>query len=156
MKSTQIATGLGVAVLALAALGIAESRSPAPVEVPADAAVATFAGGCFWCMEPPFEKLDGVYEVTAGYAGGSEPNPTYEDVSSGRTGHAEAIQVRYDPARVSYQTLLDVFWRQIDPTDSGGQFADRGSHGRSAPTAVCGNAMTVCGAPSAWWRARRI
>jgi peptide methionine sulfoxide reductase msrA/msrB len=83
-------------------------------------------------MAPPFEKLDGVLDVTSGYAGGSEANPTYEEVSSGATGHAEAIQVRYDPARVSYQALLDVFWRQIDPTDPDGQFVDRGRQYRSA------------------------
>jgi peptide methionine sulfoxide reductase msrA/msrB len=86
---------------------------------------ATFAGGCFWCMEPAFEKLDGVSAVVAGYTGG-EGRPTYAEVSSGRTGHAEAVEVRYDPARVDYADLLEVFWRQIDPTDAGGQFADRG------------------------------
>ena len=88
---------------------------------------ATFAGGCFWCMEPPFEKLDGVFEVVSGYSGGPEENPTYQEVSAGMTGHREVVQVGYDPAQVSYAELLDVFWRQIDPTDSGGQFADRGS-----------------------------
>lgn len=93
---------------------------------------ATFAGGCFWCMEPPFEKLNGVKEVISGYTGGSRENPTYEEVSSGKTGHIEAIQVIYDPARVSYKNLLDVFWSQIDPTDPGGQFVDRGSQYRSA------------------------
>ena len=94
-------------------------------------ATAVFAGGCFWCMEPPFEKLDGVVSVVSGYTGGPEKNPTYEQVSSGRTGHLEAIQVTYDPARLSYASLLDVFWRQIDPTDDGGQFADRGSQYRT-------------------------
>ncbi|KAF0180717.1 MAG: methionine-R-sulfoxide reductase/methionine-S-sulfoxide reductase [Nitrospirae bacterium] len=93
---------------------------------------ATFAGGCFWCMEPPFEKLDGVKDVISGYTGGRKIKPTYEDVSAGTTGHAEAIQVIYDPARVSYQKLLDTFWRQIDPTDAGGSFVDRGSQYRSA------------------------
>jgi peptide methionine sulfoxide reductase msrA/msrB len=132
MKPTQIVSGLAIAVVVLAGIRASESRSRAPEAAVADAAVATFAGGCFWCMEPPFEKLDGVLDVTSGYAGGSEPNPTYEEVSSGATGHAEAIQVRYDPARVSYRTLLDVFWRQIDPTDPGGQFADRGRQYRSA------------------------
>ncbi len=94
--------------------------------------VATFAGGCFWCMEPPFEKLDGVLEVVSGYTGGKERNPTYKQVSSGKTGHAEVVQIRYDPARIDYATLLDVFWRQIDPTDAGGQFADRGPQYRTA------------------------
>lgn len=89
-------------------------------------AVATFAGGCFWCMEPPFEKLDGVREAVSGYTGGNTENPSYEEVSSGGTGHVEAVQVYYDPSVVSYETLLDVFWRQIDPTDDEGQFVDRG------------------------------
>ena len=132
MKSKRTATRLAIAALAVAGIGTGESAAPAAVAAPVDAAVATFAGGCFWCMESPFEKLDGVLDVTSGYAGGSEPNPTYEEVSSGTTGHAEAVQVRYDPARVSYQGLLDVFWRQIDPTDPGGQFADRGRQYRSA------------------------
>ena len=93
--------------------------------------VATFAGGCFWCMEPPFEKLDGVISVVSGYTGGKEKNPTYEQVSSSRTGHAESIEVRYDPRKIDYATLLDVYWRQIDPTDAGGQFADRGRQYRT-------------------------
>ena len=87
---------------------------------------ATFAGGCFWCMEPPFEKLDGVQSVISGYAGGAEENPTYKAVSSGRTGHLEAIQVTYDPEQINYKRLLEVFWMNIDPTDSEGQFVDRG------------------------------
>ena len=93
---------------------------------------AIFGGGCFWCMEPPFAVLDGVVEVMAGYAGGEEANPTYEQVSSGRTSHYEAVRVKYDPARISYRQLLETFWRQIDPTDAGGQFADRGRHYRTA------------------------
>lgn len=95
-------------------------------------ATATFAGGCFWCMEPPFDRLEGVVATVSGYTGGSTPNPTYEEVSSGRTGHIEALQVIYDPARVSYAQLLEVFWRNINPTDGGGQFVDRGSQYRSA------------------------
>ena len=87
---------------------------------------ATFAGGCFWCMESPFEKLTGVKEVISGYTGGHKENPTYEEVSSGTTGHLESIQVIYDPSQISYTQLLDVFWRQVDPTDPGGQFVDRG------------------------------
>ena len=79
---------------------------------------ATFAGGCFWCMEPPFEKLEGVKEVIAGYTGGHTKNPTYEEVSAGGTGHLESVEVIYDPSKISYTKLLDVFWRQIDPTDS--------------------------------------
>jgi len=93
---------------------------------------ATFAGGCFWCMEPPFEKLPGVVSVTAGYTGGTKKNPTYEEVSSGRTGHAEAVEVVYDPSKVAYEQLLEVFWRNIDPTQAYGQFADRGTQYRTA------------------------
>ena len=92
---------------------------------------AVFAGGCFWCMESDFENVDGVIEVLSGYTGGSKENPTYEEVSSGGTGHAEAIRVRYDPKKVSYEALLEVFWRHIDPTDSGGQFVDQGTQYRS-------------------------
>ncbi len=87
---------------------------------------ATFAGGCFWCMEPPFERIEGVKEVISGYAGGVADNPTYQQVSSGKTKYVEAVQIIYDPKVVSYDKLLDTFWRQIDPTDNGGQFVDRG------------------------------
>jgi peptide methionine sulfoxide reductase msrA/msrB len=93
---------------------------------------ATFAGGCFWCTQADFEKVDGVVKVTAGYTGGQKVNPTYEEVSAGGTGHLEAVQVIYDPSRVSYKELLDFFWMHVDPTDSGGQFVDRGSQYRSA------------------------
>ncbi|MEJ2095110.1 MAG: peptide-methionine (S)-S-oxide reductase MsrA, partial [Gammaproteobacteria bacterium] len=92
----------------------------------AETAVATFAGGCFWCMEPPYDKLDGVISTTSGYTGGHLDNPTYKQVSSGKTGHYEAVQVEYDPARVSYQELLDVFWVNVDPFDARGQFCDKG------------------------------
>jgi len=95
-------------------------------------AQATFAGGCFWCMEPPFENLDGVTEVVTGYTGGDVPNPTYEQVLTGRTGHLEAVQITYNPQKISYQELLDVYWRQIDPTDAGGSFVDRGEQYTSA------------------------
>jgi methionine-S-sulfoxide reductase len=93
---------------------------------------ATFAGGCFWCMEPPFEKLDGVNAVISGYTGGHTENPTYEEVSSGRTGHAEAVEVQYDPSRITYAKLLDVFWHNIDPTTRDRQFVDIGSQYRTA------------------------
>jgi peptide methionine sulfoxide reductase msrA/msrB len=89
--------------------------------------IATFAGGCFWCMEHPFEQMDGVEKVVSGYTGGFTENPTYEDVCSGSTGHLEAVEVHFDPTILSYKTLLEVFWRQIDPTDEGGQFVDRGT-----------------------------
>ncbi|MEK7120610.1 MAG: peptide-methionine (S)-S-oxide reductase MsrA [Patescibacteria group bacterium] len=91
---------------------------------------ATFAGGCFWCMLPPF-RIEGVIGVQAGYAGGSTKNPTYEEVSSGATGHVEAVQVTYDLNKVSFKKLLDIFWHQIDPTDGKGQFADQGSQYRT-------------------------
>jgi methionine-S-sulfoxide reductase len=94
--------------------------------------IATFAGGCFWCMEPPFENLEGVMSVTAGYTGGEIPDPTYEQVCTGTTGHYEAVEVRYDPSKVTYDKILEVFWRNIDPTDPGGQFADRGTQYRTA------------------------
>jgi peptide methionine sulfoxide reductase msrA/msrB len=93
---------------------------------------ATFAGGCFWCTESDFEKIDGVAEAISGYTGGRTENPTYQQVSAGGTGHAEAVQVIYDPQKITYNELLDVFWRHIDPTDAGGQFVDRGSSYRSA------------------------
>ena len=92
---------------------------------------AIFAGGCFWCMEPPFEKLDGVHAVVSGYIGGDKDNPTYQEVSTGTTGHAEAIEISYDPEKVSYDQLLDVLWMNIDPTDERGQFVDRGSQYRT-------------------------
>ncbi len=98
----------------------------------AEERTANFGGGCFWCMEPPFEQLAGVIDVQAGYSGGTEEEATYEQVSGGRTAHYEAVQVRYDPMKISYGELVEVFWKQIDPTDSGGQFADRGSQYKTA------------------------
>lgn len=96
-------------------------------------ATATFAGGCFWCMQPPFEHLPGVISTTVGYTGGTVTNPTYEQVSEGGTGHAESVQVVYDPAKISYEKLLDVFWHNIDPLTSNAQFCD---HGRQYRTAI--------------------
>ncbi len=90
------------------------------------AELATFAGGCFWCMEPPFEKLEGVESVISGFSGGIIKNPSYDLVSSGKTKHIEVVQIKYDPQKVSYQKLLEIFWKNINPTDSGGQFVDRG------------------------------
>ncbi|MDD9953622.1 MAG: peptide-methionine (S)-S-oxide reductase MsrA [Candidatus Woesearchaeota archaeon] len=100
--------------------------STVEVVQPSETALATFAGGCFWCMEPPFEKKEGVIEVISGYSGGHVPHPAYKQVTSGSTGHLEVVQVVYDPAIISYKELLDVFWRQVNPTDDGGQFVDRG------------------------------
>ncbi len=110
-------------------LGMAPEAQEPP-EAP-ELATATFAGGCFWCMEPPYDKLDGVVSTTSGYTGGHLDNPSYEQVSSGGTGHTEAVEVVYDPAKVSYEKLLAVFWVNIDPTDAKGQFCDRGSQYRS-------------------------
>ena len=93
---------------------------------------AIFAGGCFWCMEPPFDKLDGVISTTSGYTGGHQENPTYYDVSSGRSGHVEVVEIVYDPEKVSYEKLLNVFWANIDPLNSRGQFCDNGSQYLSA------------------------
>lgn len=95
-------------------------------------AKATFAGGCFWCMEPPYDKLEGVISTTSGYIGGQKENPTYKEVSAGGTGHAEAVQVVYDPTQVSYEQLLDVFWKNIDPTVEDQQFCDHGDQYRTA------------------------
>jgi peptide methionine sulfoxide reductase msrA/msrB len=124
--------------MALAAVLIGCSRSSGMEErqdnhqtMQQDSRTAVFAGGCFWCTEADFEKLPGVIEVVPGYTGGHVPNPTYKQTSAGGTGHVEAVQVRYDPARVSYTQLLKWFWRHVDPTDSSGQFVDRGFQYRS-------------------------
>ena len=119
MKPLQLALALALLVLAAHAAR-------------AEQATATFAGGCFWCMEPPFESLPGVVSVTSGYTGGDKENPTYEEVSEGGTGHAEAVEIVYDKALVSYEKLLDVFWHNIDPTVGDRQFCDVGSQYRSA------------------------
>jgi peptide-methionine (S)-S-oxide reductase len=113
-----------LAALALACL--------APLAARAAEETAIFAGGCFWCMEPPFEALPGVVSVTAGYTGGTKKDPTYEEVSAGGTGHAESVKIVYDPAKVSYEKLLDVFWHNIDPTVSDRQFCDVGTQYRTA------------------------
>ena len=125
------AAKIALSALAAAAAGallIAAGAPEAPVGAPspAERAVAIFAGGCFWCMQPPFDALPGVLATTAGYTGGSVAHPSYEQVSEGGTGHRESVQVEYDPKRVSYAELLDVFWHNVDPTDAGGQFCDRG------------------------------
>ncbi len=122
-----------VTLLVAAVLGAADpaAGTDAPATTPGRA-TATFAGGCFWCMEPPFDSLDGVLSTTAGYTGGRTPNPTYEEVSAGGTGHAESVHVIYDPARVSYERLLDVFWKNVDPTARDRQFCDVGNQYRTA------------------------
>jgi len=127
--------GLAITVflssLGLVTLGYAEKKMT--LEIPNDPTLqtATFAGGCFWCMEPPYDELKGVKKTIAGYTGGNEVNPTYEQVSSGTTAHAEAIQIYFDPKLTSYNELLDVFWKNIDPTQDNGQFVDHGRQYRS-------------------------
>jgi peptide-methionine (S)-S-oxide reductase len=129
---------LATLVLAAAISQTASAQTAAPsAQTPARPATAatakaTFAGGCFWCMEPPYDKLDGVISTTSGYIGGTKVNPTYQEVSSGTTGHAEAVEIEYDPRKVSYDKLLEVFWKNIDPTQKDGQFCDHGTQYRSA------------------------
>ena len=124
----KLARTLAVAALAALASGAAAQDQPAP----AGLEKATFAGGCFWCMEPPYDVLPGVVSTTSGYTGGQKRNPTYEEVSAGITGHAEAVQVLYDPKKVSYEKLMEVFWRNIDPTVKDRQFCDVGTQYRTA------------------------
>lgn len=126
LSTTLLAIALGLLGYRSPEVGLAGS-TPAPVSTADERlAIATFAGGCFWCMEPPFDKLPGVRSTTSGYTGGHVPNPSYEAVSGGNTGHVEAVQVVYDPGQISYAQLLDVFWRNIDPLSGDGQFCDRG------------------------------
>ena len=127
MKTGLILGALSLS-LSLVAVGLvfASSAHAATLEK------ATFAGGCFWCMVPPFEGLDGVVSVTSGYTGGQKKDPTYEEVSSGTTGHAESVQIVYDPAKIGYAKLLDVFWHNIDPTVKDRQFCDVGEQYRTA------------------------
>jgi peptide-methionine (S)-S-oxide reductase len=113
------------------AVGTAYGQASKPAAQPATAK-ATFAGGCFWCMEPPYDKVPGVISTTSGYMGGKTKNPTYESISSGMTGHAEVVQVEYDPSKVTYEKLLEVFWRNVDPTQRDGQFCDHGTQYRTA------------------------
>jgi peptide-methionine (S)-S-oxide reductase len=120
-----------ILLLALLLAGCSGETAP-PAAARAGLATATFAGGCFWCMEPPFEKLPGVASVTSGYTGGHVDHPTYRQVSNGGTGHYEAVEIRYDPAKVTYAQLLDVFWRNVDPTNAHGQFCDVGDQYRTA------------------------
>jgi len=121
-SSIRLLTGIVLSALALSAAHAAEPAQ----------AKATFAGGCFWCMEGPFDKVAGVISTTSGYTGGQAKNPSYEQVSSGTTGHAESVQVVYDPAKASYEKLLDVYWHNVDPHDGAGQFGDRGTQYRTA------------------------
>jgi peptide-methionine (S)-S-oxide reductase len=117
--------------MTLGVLGATLASNLAPAKA-SEKAKATLAGGCFWCMEGPFEKLPGVHSVISGYSGGPGKNPTYEQVSAGVTGHAEVVQIVYDPAKLSYEKILEVFWHNIDPLTANAQFCDRGSQYRSA------------------------
>ena len=121
-----------VTAFVLASEGMSQTPAPAAAPPRAKLATAILAGGCFWCMEADFEKLRGVVKVESGYAGGNVPNPTYEQVSAGGTGHTEAVRIFYDPAQIKYEQLLDHFWRNIDPTVKDRQFCDVGSQYRTA------------------------
>ena len=127
MKGTFL-LALGCATLAAVtvARSHAQDSSPAPIRT------AIFAGGCFWCIQPAFDKANGVTKTVVGYSGGTEPNPTYQLVSSERTNYRESIEITYDPAKISYEQLLDLYWRQIDPTQADGQFTDMGPSYRAA------------------------
>ena len=128
MIQLTLGRALAALVLAVGLTGGAAAQSSKP----AATAKATFAGGCFWCMEEVYEAIPGVISAVSGYTGGKTKNPTYESTSTGTTGHAEVVQVEYDPAKVSYERLLQAFWLNIDPTQSNGQFCDNGTQYRSA------------------------
>lgn len=130
MKSGRRATSPHRMLAGLCLVFVASLVVPSAPAAPT--AVATFAGGCFWCMEGPFDVLDGVLATTVGYTGGSEPDPSYEQVAAGSTGHAEAVRIEYDPARIDYAELLAVFWRNVDPTRDDRQFCDVGRQYRPA------------------------
>lgn len=130
-RSSVIVCLLFLVLAAVPSCASTSADSLAPGDADDGLRTATFAGGCFWCMEQPLEALDGVESVVSGFTGGDEVDPSYHEVLFGDTGHYEAVQVTYDPKRMSYERLLEVYWRQIDPTDDGGQFADRGLHYRT-------------------------
>lgn len=123
--------GIWLALLTAPVLGPATAVLAAGAADENGSATATFAAGCFWCVEEAFDKVEGVVETTSGFTGGGVVDPTYEQVSTGATGHTEAVRVRYDPSAVDYETLLNTFWHNVDPTDAGGQFCDRGDQYRS-------------------------
>ena len=137
MKRILVALSALAAAAVVGASLVAVAQAPSrpasgATAAPGTTAKATFAGGCFWCMEPPYDKLDGVISTTSGYTGGKKLNPTYQEVSAGGTGHAEAVQIEYDPKKVSYEKLVEHFWRTIDPTTKDRQFCDAGSPYRTA------------------------
>jgi peptide-methionine (S)-S-oxide reductase len=125
-----VAVGIGAALVSTGRAADPAAKAAAHLKT------ATFAGGCFWCMEPPFDALPGVVSTTSGYTGGSLANPTYEQVSSGGTGHAESVQVLYDPAKVTYEKLLETYWHNVDPLTANAQFCDHGEQYRTAIFAV--------------------
>jgi peptide methionine sulfoxide reductase msrA/msrB len=127
MKRTLILL-LSCALIAACTIASSQGQNSSPVET----RTAIFAGGCFWCIQPAFDKAKGVIKTVVGYCGGTEPNPTYEVVSSEKTGYRESIQITYDPTKISYDQLLDIYWRQIDPTQADGQFTDIGPSYRAA------------------------
>ena len=129
---TNIALGIGLIAAAITFIASAGAENETLGPPPTVTAEAVFAGGCFWCVESDFDKVDGVLETVSGYTGGTLDNPTYDDVSHSNTGHYEAVRIVYDPAVVSYDELLDYFWHHVDPTDAGGQFCDRGDSYRTA------------------------
>jgi peptide-methionine (S)-S-oxide reductase len=131
-RSVIVAALLTTALVASTAPSVRAADKPAPNAAPTGLARAIFAGGCFWCEETAFEGVKGVVSVVSGYTGGHTRNPTYEEVGSGVTGHAESVEVSYDPARISYEKLLDIFWHNVDPTQANGQFCDHGTQYRSA------------------------
>ena len=127
MKRTLILLG-SYALIAACTIASSQGQNSSPAET----RTAIFAGGCFWCIQPAFDKATGVIKTVVGYCGGTEPNPTYEVVSSEKTGYRESIEITYDPAKISYDQLLDIYWRQIDPTQADGQFTDIGPSYRAA------------------------
>ncbi len=132
MKWKQYAVGMLLVTSSAWVMGVdGDKAKPVSTATPAVTAKAIFAGGCFWCMEPPFDVIDGVLSTTSGYIGGKQRNPTYKEISAGNTGHTEAVEIVYDPKKVSYDKLLEIFWRNIDPTVKDQQFCDVGSQYRS-------------------------
>jgi len=137
-----LAVGLGAGAIAFLSSADAQQGAGLDIEV-TETAEAIFAGGCFWCVESDFDKVDGVIETVSGYTGGRTPNPTYKQVTHTDTGHYEAVKIVYDPSVVDYETLVDYYWRTVDPTDAGGQFCDRGDSYRTAIFAVGADQRTV-------------
>ena len=131
MTATRWMCSIGISMLITVWLGASAEPDGRAAEA-GPVAKAYFAGGCFWCMEEAFEKVDGVIEAVSGYMGGTVKNPSYEEVSSGRTGHAESVEVRYDPKKVTYIQLIEAFWRNIDPVTANAQFCDHGNQYRAA------------------------